>query len=434
MLVLAITLAVLEGAIRKWVIGSEAGTWSYLAYFSKDLAFAAILLWPSVIPGPRPLARFNQWVGLGCGLFIVGGLLSCLRGLNWVGAVLTLRAGLVLPMLALLTARRLSGISLRHVALLVALCAAANCALGIVQSRLPPDHLLNRYVLAEAPVSAVESAVRATGTFSYITGLATLSCVGVWAGMVLLALARTWRDQLLAGVGIIAAFGCGLASVSRGPVVIGAAMLLAWVLLSRGGFAACARSASLWFPLLLLIFGLGFLPRFHQLGAALVERHETGEDTLLERSFGQLIEGVQAGVLCPFGAGLGTEQVAGNYAVSGTLSFSRYETQMPRLIVETGIPGCAGEMIICAGAILALQEARRKAGSEQADAALLATQLLLIPMFYGNVVFNHTASALAWMIVAAALGWSCGAPHVCREGTQRAQRWPHSHHLGNLGG
>src|SRR5438445_524601 len=53
LLSLALALAVLEGAIRKWVIGSEAGSWGYLAYFSKDILFASLLLMPRQA-GTRP--------------------------------------------------------------------------------------------------------------------------------------------------------------------------------------------------------------------------------------------------------------------------------------------------------------------------------------------------------------------------------------------
>src|SRR2546427_815696 len=42
----ALALTVLEGAIRKWLIESPFETWSYIAYFSKDIVFGLLLLLP----------------------------------------------------------------------------------------------------------------------------------------------------------------------------------------------------------------------------------------------------------------------------------------------------------------------------------------------------------------------------------------------------
>ena len=403
---LAFVLVVFEGAIRKWLIGSEAGHWSYLAYFSKDIAFGAILFWPGSRTNSPALDIFRNWFVIGATLFAAGALLSSLRGLNAVGALLTLRAGLLLPMVALLAARRLPGIRLEGIAILLILCALLNCGLGVAQNRLSPGHVLNRYVAVDSVVSAVETAVRATGTFSYITGLGVLSSVAVWAGMALFALAQTGRAQMLALVGIIAGFGCGLASVSRGPILVGCLMLLAWVGLSRAGLAAISKSAALWILLLLLLCGAGLQSHFTGLARAVRDRHETGEDTFAQRAFGQLIEGGVVAAAAPFGTGLGTEQIGGNYAVNGTMRFTNFETQLPRLIAETGILGGIGYLVICAGTLMALQAARRTARTVGMDGALFAAQLLLIPIFYGNLLFNHTASAFAWLIVAVCLAVS----------------------------
>jgi len=403
LLFVALALTVFEGAIRKWLIGSETGICSYLAYFSKDLVFAAILLWPAQRVQSSALTIFTHWAIPGALVFLAGAILSALRGLNPIGALLTLRAGVILPLLALLAARRLPGVRLTHIACLIVFCTLMNCVLGIVQSRLPPDHPLNRYVLADSPVCAVETAVRATGTFSYITGLGIMSSVGIWGGMALLAFAEKPQAQWVAVCGIVAGFGCGLTSVSRGPILLGCVMLLAWGCLSSSGFSALRKSVATWVPTLLLISCAGILPRFNQLGRAVIERHETGDDTFSERAFGQLQEGCEVAALVPFGAGLGTEQVGGNYAATGTMSFNNYETQLPRLIAETGLLGFAGYLAICLGAILALQEARRSAHTDAMKAALFVTQLLLIPLFYSNVLFNHVASAFVWMIFSAVL-------------------------------
>ncbi|HTL54120.1 MAG TPA: O-antigen ligase family protein [Candidatus Limnocylindrales bacterium] len=401
LLLVALILVVLEGAVRKWLIGSESGFWSYLAYFSKDLAFVGILLWPGQPTRSSALSTFSKFMVLGGGLFVTGAILSSLRGLNPVGALLTFRAGLLLPVVSLLAARRLIGIRFKHAAFLLAALTLLNCLLGCVQTRLPPEHVLNRYVVNDSAVTAIESAVRATGTYSYITGMGIMSSVGIWAGMVLLASGRTRMVQLIAVTGIIAGFGCGLTSVSRGPVVVGFLMLFVWIFASCAGFRAFMASKMAWAFAVLVICGAGFLPQFSRMSRSVIQRHEESNETFGQRAFGQLEEAWEAAVLTPFGAGPGTEQIGGNYAATGTMSFTNYETQFPRIIAEAGVLGLAGFLVICIGVIASLQTARRTAPTEGLNAALFATQLLLIPLFYGNVLFNHIASAVVWIIFAA---------------------------------
>jgi hypothetical protein len=385
------------------VIPSGDGGWAYLAYFSKDLIFAALLLWPVQRKESKAEGTFCQWALPGAGLFLIGAFLSSWNGFNWVGALLTLRSGLILPLLAFYAAKRLQRTDLIGIARVLVLCALINCGLSLVQTGLPPDHILNQHALADSLVSVVEGKVRATGTFAYITGLGIMSSVGVWAGMVLLSTARDGRTRILALSGIMAGLGCALSSISRGPIVLGCLMLVSWVILSPGSWRVGGRSSLIGMLVLFSIGGLGLVPAFRQLGRAVMQRQEAGDDTLSQRTFGQLIEASQAAAAVPFGGGLGTEQVAGNYAAKGAMSFTTYETQLPRLIVETGILGLSGYLLICTGAMVALQQVRKAGGGRDQSAALWATQLLFIPMLYANIVFNHVASAFVWMIFAAAL-------------------------------
>ena len=203
---------------------------------------------------------------------------------------------------------------------------------------------------------------------------------------------------------MVAGFGCGLASVSRGPVVIAAVAVLLWIVFSRASISVVARSIVAGMLLVGLLIVFDILPIFSELGRGLRERHEEAADTFQERAFGQFEEGYAALKVAPLGMGLGTEQVAGNFYATGVMSFTNFETQLPRLVMETGALGLAGFLVICAGAILALQAAKREANSAGERAMFLATQLLLLPMFYTNIVFNHTASAFAWMIFAGVVG------------------------------
>lgn len=404
LLLFAMALTVLEGAIRKWVVGSESGTASYLVYFSKDIAFAAMCFCPVRRPPSAALNVFSRWLAVGCGFLLCGAVVSAsIRGVNPVGALLTMRATLVLPIIAWLAVRRLAPRTLLAAVWLLALLTIGNCILSVAQNSLPAESLLNRYVVADAAIVHLDAGVRATGTFAYITGLGVLSSIGVWAGLALLSLATASRQRIAAWLSLVAGFGCGLAAVSRATVVMGVAMIGCWIIFSRSSLTALTRSLSGAGLACLFMLLFGAIPVAERLISGLQERMEDVDDTFDTRVFGQLDEVITAFQIAPFGNGLGSEQVGGNYYRSGELTFTNFEYQLPRLMLETGVFGELGFFMTCIGAVAALQNARRNANTYRGRAVAFATQLLLAPLFYVNVVFNHTACSFCWLIFAAAL-------------------------------
>jgi hypothetical protein len=405
MLLGALVLTVLEGAVRKWVIGSEGTLFGYIVYFSKDIVFFGILLMPQKrgVLSP-PLEIFRRWLGPGTFLLTCGAILSSTKEINPIGAALTLRVLAALPVMAVSVAHKVKGVSLRLVAISMGFLTILNFVLSVIQSRLPPDHILNRYAADTTFIVAVETGVRATGTFSYISGLGLISTVGIWAGLVLLSLGENLWYRTAGWITVASGFGCGLTSVSRGPAVIGIVTLLIWMIFSGVGQLLSIRGLAA----VGVVFGIaiffGLSPVFSEYTDALIQRHEKAGDSFEDRVFGQFNELPFALNMAPFGNGLGTEQVAGNYFAQGERSFTSFETQLPRLVMETGVLGLIGFLTVSVGALLALQSAKYASTTKGEKAALLATQLLLIPMFYTNVVFNHTASAFVWMIFSAVLG------------------------------
>jgi len=402
-LMAALTMIVFEGAFRKWVPGFGEGIGKYLAYFSKDIIFAALLLFPRRAGTSPALTTFQHWLLPGCCLLGVGALLSSMHGVNMIGAILTTRACIVLPVLALLAVPRLAGLPLRWpIRLLIAL-TLLNFALSVEQNRLPTGHFLNRYAAATENIIATPTGVRAAGTFSYITGLTLMSSVGTWAGLALMGLARTQRQRIGAWAALAASFGCGLASVSRGPIVIDLAMVLGWLFLSRENISAVGRILFSGIFCVVIAAGFGITPIFSDLGEGLLERAENSGDTIQDRSFGGFGDIITVSQSAPLGGGFGMYQSSGVYAESGATDLNTLEGPLPRMVMETGVIGLIGYFAVCAGALLALQEAKRRAQNAGARAALLATQLLFLPFYYGSVLFNHTASAFVWMIFAAVL-------------------------------
>ena len=413
-LLTALALTVFEGAIRKWVIGSAFQFSSYLVYFSKDVVFALLLFFP--VRGPFSAAQqtFGRWLVPGCFLLICGGLASLTQEINLAGTMLTIRALLFLPVVALLVAPRLRGMSLRSVALLLGLLTIFNFALGVMQNHMLPQDVVNRYATDTVEISTTETGVRATGTFSYITGMGIISVVGIWAGIVYVSLGVSLRQQMLGWAVLACGFGCGLASVSRGPVLIGSMMILAWLLFSGDWASTKPRSVFAGILFLAILASVELTTTFLKLGQGLMLRAQTSGDTTQERGVGQFEEAVAALEMAPFGNGLGTEQIGRYHYSQREMANTTFESQWGRLILETGAFGLVGYFVIGAGAILALQVAKKYTTGGGENAVLLATQLLFASMFFTNLIFNHVASAFVWMIFAAVLATCASRPQANR--------------------
>jgi hypothetical protein len=403
-LLLALTLTIIDGAIRKWVIGSSFQLWSYAVYFSKDIAFAFLFLCPARYKASAALQTFRHWLVPGAFLLLCGALASSTETVSLAGAILTLRGALLLPVMAFSLIPRLPANALTAALPLITAFSVINLLLGIYQNQLPIGHELNRYAAELAQVTSTESGVRATGTFSYITGMGIFSVVGVWAGMVHLSLAQTSRQRLLGWITLVAALGCGLTSVSRWSIIVDLTMFLVWLFFSGNSFGKNVRMALSGAVLVALAIYTGVAGTFFELQRGMALRFETAGDPLGERAFGQLAEALRALEMAPLGNGLGTEQIGRVVHITNSLSdFANFESQFPRLVMETGALGLAGFLLIFFGAVMALEVAKRRANNRSHKAMLLATQLFLVPMIYTNIVFNHVASAFVWMIFTAVM-------------------------------
>jgi len=401
-LLAALTMTIFEGAFRKWVPSFQAGRASYLMYFSKDLIFACILLLPRVSSVSPALRTFQNWLLPGCLLIALGAFISCFFGVNLVGTVLTARALIILPLLSCLAVPRLTGLSLRRVLCLLLACTVLNFVLGTLQNRLPPEHTLNHYADADMQVVAMRDGVRATGTFSYIAGLSLICSVGIWVGMALMSLARNTLENAGAWVALATGIGCGLASISRAPIVIAVAMFGGWIIGTKRYLSVLFRGILVGGCCVIAAYFLGLTSTFTKLSEGLMERQASAADSFNERAFGQFGQAINALRMYPFGHGFGTEQCGGQFYSTGAAGFNHFESPLPRLVMECGFTGLAGFLMICIGAILALQQAKQTV-APKARTMLLATQIFLIPMFYGGVIFNHVASAFTWLIFTAVL-------------------------------
>ncbi len=418
-LTLALMLNVLEGALRKWVPGFGTGPGRMLAYFSKDILFLFALGCAVTGPIVRPrsaLVAGITWGALALGLIVVGGTLSFFYGFNPVGTVLSLRAMIILPLAAFLFASHRERFPLMGFAVVAALLAMLNAALALLQSGMPAGHFINKYAADEATITEVAAGVRATGTFAYITGLGVVAALGVWAGMAIISLAQNRSQRTFGALTILAGFACAFASISRGSFVVAAAMLSLWALGAGRARTMLLQSALL--VCVLLAIALLVIPslgnRFLKVAEGTLDRFESAGDSNMGRTFGQWEEMQNAVTEHPLGTGLGSEQVGGNFAAKGKAGFTTYETQLPRIVAEFGLLGLLGFFALTFATFYALQRTRAPANPRW-NLVVTATQLFSLSQLYVGVVYNHSASAAVWIVVAAVLGSAPVPPQRLRK-------------------
>jgi hypothetical protein len=404
---LALILTVLEGAVRKWIPGFQAGAARLLVYFSKDVAFTvgALLIFSRQVTIVPALVTLRVWALPAVPAFLVGGAVSLIQGLNAVGAFLTLRAVLILPFFGYCYAARVRAFPLMGFALVGVWLTLINAVLALYQNSLPADDILNQYASEEGHIVEVEYGVRATGTFAYITGLGVLSSLGVWGGMVAYSLARDWKQQTLGVLGIMAGLACAFASISRNNLVTAFLMLVVWLMalgVTRGVRWRGIFQTALVGGVIFLLFPV-MTERFLHVLAGTLDRFESAGDNSSDRALGQWKELWQAVQMYPLGNGLGTEQIGGNYSSSGLMAFTSYESQFPRLVAEVGVIGFLGFALLVVGVILALQRTKRGSEDWRWNLVVVSTQVYLLGQFYLNLGFNHTGSSAIWLVATAVL-------------------------------
>lgn len=397
----SIALCVLDGAIRKWVLRDDEGFLKYIPYFAKDIAFLLIVF----IPRPRELGEWGRtfWkilkVGLSfCAVGALASLIFNFGSLNLVGAALSIRSFFVLPLLALLAMPRLREINLSRVALLVCALTLLNAGLGTLQYSSPKDDPINYYASKQYEAVMFEESVRAMGTFPYITGFGTLAMVAAWAGTVLMSYGEQRRRVFGAGViTALAGLWCALLSISRGPTIIVIALLSAWLLSSRNLFQNLLRLCIFVVLVTVALFVIGRASLLERVTDTLMARNEAAED-IEQRLTPPIAEVIQLMGIAPIGVGFGSEQVGGVFVETGMMSFRQFESQFSRIIMETGAFGLVGFLIVWGGLLVTLFRAQRHARDPALRRSIITGLVLIVWLFYGNIIFDHVASFFVWMI------------------------------------
>ena len=221
LLIAVFVCGIFEGALRKWLLPEDFPELSYLAYLSKFIVFWMISVASSVsVPPSSVQNEFKSYLQAGLALLFFGALLSAFSGFSVAGAVLTIVMVVVGPVLAYTVAPRIQQADVVKVLRWIAAISIVPAALGVIQFDLPVTHILNKYV-GETSWSTVVTdlgRVRATGTFSFITGMSAMAVVCVWTGLSLRILNTKKYDRMLGLLALFTGFACGFAALSRSAI------------------------------------------------------------------------------------------------------------------------------------------------------------------------------------------------------------------------
>jgi hypothetical protein len=335
LLLFILLFTTLSGAVRKWVVpGAAAGNIILFAQLLMPFVFALLFR-----PDPEATRRWHPALGL-LGIVLVALAFNPLNKTVYHGAIgIVIHAGFWLLMLVYIQHRRVMPVE-RLSAPLLLLCAG-QFALSYVQYILPADHVLNKYANEETvyAIAKVGNLIRATGTFSYLSGFGsfvTFVGLAVWGQGAMPQ--KPWYRWALMGMAILMSLFSGARAIILLTLLFSAFSLLpGW----RPG-----RDAAGIVRTLLIAAAAGWallqLPLF-QLGVTNMQKRFT-ENIAEGETKGRIVESVAEvihfrGSYPIAGIGLGCTYQGAN-ALWGTANaleaYGYYEEEGERILLEGG--------------------------------------------------------------------------------------------------
>jgi hypothetical protein len=265
--------------------------------------------------------------------------------------------------------------------------------------------VINRYTTVGEYVatSGVSQRVRATGTFSYISGFGEFAAVAVWAAIVTLTLARTQRERLLGAAGLVAAFACAFVTVSRSVALTAVGLVAVWAF-AGGKYGRKAQAA---LTVALVLFAIVIVTEqwnaAGEIATTVYTRHVTGRDTFAHRFWYNFIHPLDAIGNSPIGEGLGSQQVMKSLSENARRERAMFESAWGRVIMEIGALGLIGFLITLCLVLAPLSRAYRSTSRGEAATILAVTLAALSARALMGFQFNHVAAYFYWAMAAAAL-------------------------------
>ena len=404
--IIALILAVFEGALRKWVL-PEFGQW---IYFAKDLLLigAYVGFW-----GPRVVRRQRQrlWHPSN-GLLVAFSVLAVLELANPLLPSLTLglfgiKSYLIyIPLMYMVPFIFADAQELGKFWYWYLVLAVIPLTLGVIQFGAPADSVLNRYSWDDEVAQGVatfgsSTRVRITGTFAYISGYTTyLTLVFL---MALSSAVSEGRKQVRCALYCV--LGLILANLlmtgSRGPFLTLGASLVILLALTRHSSRSVRRHVVVTVCVVLPLVGLLASNLFPEALTAFQGRVQENEDLpgrLAELLYNPVWALAEAG---PFGYGLGSTHQARVFVISGDTSdnlLPNAEGEWERIILEVGPVGFALVLLTRIFVARQLWRVFQACQGTPFQSYLMTALLFSLISIPGPLVFNHTASLFYWFL------------------------------------
>jgi hypothetical protein len=405
----ALVLAVIEGAIRKWVLPQA----SDLVYFLKDIillgAYARYFIYEHKSKRAVALPELNilLWVAMiliGLQVFNIR-LASAAVGMFGFKAYL-----LYVPLCFMLRDVFRSTEELQSFLKWYLLLVIPVGALGALQFFSPPDSSINTYVAGEeadiATFGGPDEIVRAriTGTFSYISGYTAYLtvCQALLFSLLAVKLNKVWMAILMGGQALL--MGNMFMTGSRGPVFSGVIVFAGFLIFNQLARAREVRKA---LTMLLMTGVVCAVASAYWFGDALDAfwLRATTSDSASERMVGPLLEpllfltdpevlGYGAGATHPGGAGLR----ARFGLTEPTVTPPEAESETVRVMLELGVFGFLVWYGLKLYLILALWRTRVQTRNPFLKNLALAAFLVHAILFTGATYLNHTAHVYFWFM------------------------------------
>ncbi len=390
-LVLAVVAFYLEGSIRKWVL-PEHSPWMEPVALSKAVFIGLAVLFSTRTSLGTPLDYFRSHiVGLPFVMISLGACISAFTRVHVLGAILTLVSLLGVPYIATWVPRALSRRGLHHALIAASAIMIMMVPLVIAQYMSDRTDFINCYVGGDnhgVSTTGFNNRVRATGTFSYITGLSIGSLIGEAAAIFMYMTTNSSRIKAFAMIAIASSAVCGLATVSRGSLLANTGLLFGWAYFARGMQPKIVVAMSLAFFWLIVVQGSGGASQVIQ---AVFVRSSVVSDSYFDRIVGLFADFVTQLNRVPLGGGLGRSQ-----NVSGGFYNAGVETELGRIVFEVGAVGFIGYLFVFWGAAIWLLRTSWQCHNHLARTIGIVSSVCCTLLLLIGVVFNHVSLMAFW--------------------------------------
>lgn len=403
----ALVIAVLEGALRKWLFPQS----SQLIYFLKDfILIGAYLQFFYFDRSPRLQLPYKNLILSMIGLSLAWGLIQAFNpslGSPIIGLFGVKNYYLYIPLMWLVANLFETEADLYRFLRSYMLLLIPIGLLAIAQFFSPPSSPLNVYVWDEADIAVAVGAggaVRVTGTFSYLAGyvIYLVFCLCLLLPLLIQKQPRFWQWAALAEISllVITAF----MTASRGLIITCILMFIGFLVLqATSGFSILFRNIRKLALPITIAFGVAFWKYYEAVDAfwlRVTSNQDVGNRII--SSFTEVLANFQYKALDGYGIGSTFQANPIIRSLFGLPSGESipvyYESEMGRIALELGPFGFFlwyGLKLLLLG-LLGLTYLRLKRPLLRQLA--LSAFLLQAISFNGQLVYNHTANLFQWFL------------------------------------